>query len=503
MRISKIARRLIVYFSVALLLFALIAGGAFAVLSSQHTMALYRRDLQTRAETVAKTMYGFLSGTAKPIRNNGGHGGGEHSGTGFGAYMTYLDELAMADVWVVDSESKTITPGSGHHTQEIVYGELPPDGEELIDRALRGETAFSESFSGFLGERTLSVGVPIRRDPSSEPLGAVLLHIPVQAISDDVAGGLQTLLFSVLAALLLAVPAAILLSLKFTRPLSRMKDTAARLAEGDLTAKNGISRDDEFGELAQAMDQMGDRLQETALERERLEQTRRDFISNISHELRTPVTVLRGSLEALVDGVITEPEQVEEYQRQMLAESKNLQRLVDDLLELSRLENADFQIEKGPVDLRQLAEDAARSMRRVAEPKGVRLETKMEAGEFAVLGDYGRLRQMLITVMDNAVKFSPEGETVRLCLKNGEEGCTISVTDHGPGIAPELLPQIFQRFRRAEGGANPSGTGLGLPIAQQIASRHGVKIDVFSRPGHTEFRFLFPPAREGEFTQNS
>lgn len=503
MRISKIARRLIVYFSVALLLFALIVGGAFAALSSQRTMALHRRNLQARAETVAKTMYGFLSGTAKPIRSGGGHGNGEHSGTGFGAYMTYLDELAMADVWVVDSESKTITPGSDHHMQTIVYGELPPDGEELIDRALQGETAFSESFSGFLGERTLSVGVPIRRDESSEALGAVLLHTPVQAISDDILDGLRTLLISVLAALLLAVLAAILLSLKFTRPLGRMKDTAARLAEGDLTAKNGISRDDEFGELARAMDQMGDRLQETALERERLEQTRRDFVSNISHELRTPVTVLRGSLEALVDGVITEPAQVEEYQRQMLAESKNLQRLVDDLLELSRLENADFKIEKGPVELRQLAEDAARSMRRVAEPKGVRLEMEAEAGEFAVIGDYGRLRQMLITVMDNAVKFSPAGETVLLRLQNTEDGYALSVTDHGPGIPPQQLSQIFQRFKRAEGGANASGTGLGLPIARQIASRHGVKIDVSSHPGHTEFLFLFPPARGEEFTQNS
>lgn len=508
MKLSKIARRLILYFSVALVLFSLIVGGAFTLLSARRTMDMHRKELQTKAENVASSMYGFLSGTAPAMGNGAGSHKSEHSGnslhgTGYGAYMRFLDQLVMADVWVVDSDSMTITPSSEHHMDVIEYGELPPDGEEVIDRALLGETAFSEGFSGFWEQPTLTVGVPIRKDADSEPLGAVLLHTPVSGISDAVLDSLNTMLLSLLPALLLSILAGILLSLRFTRPLSRMQDTAARLAEGDLNARNRVYQNDEIGQLARSMDSMADRLEAASREREQQEQARLDFFSNISHELRTPVTVLRGSLEALVDGVITEPEQVGEYQRQMLAESKNLQRLVDDLLELSRLENADFQIEKGPVDLRQLAEDAARSMRRVAEPKGVRLETEMEAGEFAVLGDYGRLRQMLITVMDNAVKFSPEGEAVRLCLKNGEEGCEISVTDHGPGIAPELLPQIFQRFRRAEGGANPSGTGLGLPIARQIASRHGVKIDVFSRPGHTEFRFLFPPAREEEFTQNS
>lgn len=121
MKHSKIACRLILYFSAALLLFALIVGGAFTFLSARHTMELRRQDLQGRAETIAKTVYGFLSGTAKPM--NGEHsgkgqgkasGGNPLHGTGFGAYMRFLDDIAMADVWVVDSNSKTITPGSEH-----------------------------------------------------------------------------------------------------------------------------------------------------------------------------------------------------------------------------------------------------------------------------------------------------------------------------------------------------------------------------------------------------
>ncbi len=492
-RHSKIALRLLCYFSAALLIFSVIVGGSFALLSYRQTVDLNRRELQKKAESVASTVYSFLSGTARPM------GGGHHSkesdegayhGTGFGAYMRYVGALTMADVWVVDSDSKTITPGSEHHMAPFVYGELPPDGEEVIDRALKGETCFSESFSGVLGERTLSVGVPIRESETEEPLGAVLLHTPVQGITDAVWDGLRTLLLCVLAALVLAFLASYLLSLKFTRPLERMRATAARIAEGDFAAKNGLKQKDEIGDLAADMDRMADRLAEAAQESRRLEQSRRDFISNISHELRTPVTVLRGSLEALVDGVVDDSVQIREYQRQMLTESKHLQRLVDDLLELSRLQNPDFKIEKAPLELRQLLEGAARSMRRVAEPKGVRLETSFSEGAFPFVGDYGRLRQMLITVLDNAVKFSPAGGTVTLSLIRQEGRAVAAVTDQGPGFPPEQMKQIFQRFQSG-GENNKTGTGLGLPIAKEIAERHGVEIQAESRPGHTEFRFRF------------
>lgn len=503
-RHSKIALRLLCYFSAALLLFSVVVGSSFALLSYRQTMDLNRRELQRKAESVATTVSGFLSGTAQTAR--GGHHGGQSQehGEGFGSYMRYVSVLTGADVWVVDSDSKTITPCSSHHTVSVQYGELPADGETVIDRALEGDTCFSESFSGVLGERTLSVGVPIRQEGSSAILGAVLLHTPVQGITDTVWKGWETLLFCVLAALLAAFLMSYLLSLKFTRPLERMRLTAERIAEGDFTAKNGLAQKDEIGDLAADMDRMADRLAEAAAESARQEQARRDFMSNISHELRTPVTVLRGSLEALVDGVVDDPAQVEEYQRQMLAESKNLQRLVDDLLELSRLQNVDFKIEKAPLELRQLLEDVARSMRRVAEPKGVRLETSFDEGSFPFVGDYGRLRQMVVVVLENAVKFSPAGESVTLSLARQEDNPVVSVTDHGPGFPQERAEKIFQRFQSG-GKDNKTGTGLGLPIAREIAQRHGIVIQPESKPGRTEFRFVFPqtpPVESGQNRQN-
>lgn len=181
----------------------------------------------------------------------------------------------------------------------------------------------------------------------------------------------------------------------------------------------------------------------------------------------------------------------------MLRESLHLQRLVDDLLELTRLQNADFRIEKAPLELRQLAEDVRRSARRLAEPKGVVLHLESGPQEFSFTGDYGRLRQMLLVVVDNAIKFSPPDETVSMRLFQQDGEPALSITDHGPGISPEDLPRIFERFRTSGTVENRTGTGLGLPIARQIAVRHGITIQVESRPGNTVFTFLFRSA-DGE-----
>lgn len=514
MKRNRIALRLSLYFFMALLLFALVLGGVFTFFSTRQTLAFYREDLQNRAETISEAMFEFLSGSA-PQMNDGncgqgngqgrGQGNGQGNGmgvgnslhgTGFGAYMRFLDDIAMADVWVVDADSRAITPGAQHAW--IEYGELPEDGEEVIRRALEGETVFSEGFSDLLGEATLSVGVPIGGKAGEAPLGAVLLHSPVQGVSDSVSGSVKTLLLSMILALVLAVTTGILLSLKFTKPLTLMKAMADQLAAGDFSAQNNLAMNDEIGQLASTMDQLAGRLAEASQESERLEQARRNFISDISHELRTPITVMRGSLEALADGVVSDSRQVEEYHRQMLRECMHLQRLVEDLLELSRLQNPDFKIECGSLELRQLSEDVVRAMRRVAEQKNVPLETSLEPGSFPLEGDYLRLRQMLLIVMDNAVKFSPEKKAVKFSLFRQNGRPVIEISDQGPGISQEEVSRIFQRFQKGGGEKNTVGTGLGLPIAQQIALRHQIEIQVETGGEGACFRFLFPLRKDGE-----
>ena len=265
-----------------------------------------------------------------------------------------------------------------------------------------------------------------------------------------------------------------------------MNTSALRLSAGDYTAKTGVRQKDEIGMLANSIDQLSDRLLAAQSESERLEELRRSFVANISHELKTPVTVIRGSLEALCDGVITDPEQMQNYHRQMLKESLFLQRLINDLLDLSKLQNTEFQIEMQPLNLCDILSDAVRSAEHLAQKKEIELQLQLDVPALPITGDYGRLRQMLLIVLDNAIKFSPPHSTVELALSNR----VVSVTDHGKGIAADELPHIFDRFYKAASADNQTGSGLGLAIAKQIAERHGVAVAVTSTAG-TGSRFTF------------
>ena len=152
------------------------------------------------------------------------------------------------------------------------------------------------------------------------------------------------------------------------------------------------------------------------------------------------------------------------------------------MLELSRLQNAQFHIEMEMINLADVILDSMRAMSRIAEEKGIAIRVD-KLQPFAVLGDYGRLRQLMIILLDNAVKFSPEGETVHIAVKKRADTCEVSVIDHGCGMDDEALKRIFDRYFYSRSGSNPSGTGLGLPIAREIAYRHGSELLCSSRPG--------------------
>lgn len=221
-------------------------------------------------------------------------------------------------------------------------------------------------------------------------------------------------------------------------------------------------------------------------------QISRDFISSVSHELRTPVAVLRGSLEALCDGVIYEPGQVSEYHRQMLRESIYLQRLVNDLLEFSRLQNDDFEIVMEPVNVYDVINDVCRSLRKIATDKKINLTYENNGQNIFINADYMRIRQMFIVVIDNAIKFTDPGGKVEIKSGFFYGRPMISVSDNGCGIEESELGSIFLKFHRTVSDKNRSGSGLGLAIAEKIAKRHNIDINVRSRAGcGTEFGFIF------------
>lgn len=471
----KIAVKLTLYFSATLLLFSLIIGGVFITLFRNHTMEVHRSDLEKRAVTMSDTLSKLIDGTSTGWSGNG-------MGGGYRAYLRFLDDIAMADVWIVDENLQLLMSGVGG--MQYHYADLPQNAEAVVKTVFEGDTVFSEGFSDLLNSPTLTVGTPIKSD--GLVMGALLLHSPVQGIDDATTRGIYILAISMIVALLLSVILSIILSLNFTKPLKNIKNSAMQLANGDYSAKTGVHLNDEIGELALSVDCLSERLDLASHQSETLDQLRRDFVANISHELRTPVTVIRGSLEAICDHVVTDPEQVKSYHHQMLIECLYLQRLVNDLLDLSRLQNTQFKMELQEVNLCEVLGDVVRSAQHIAQAKSIAINFEQDTKVCTLIGDYGRLRQMFFIILDNAIKFSRQGEVVTVLYKDN----SVFIRDHGIGIAQEDLPFVFDRFYKAKSENNKSGTGLGLAIAKQIAERHEIVVSVCSTENEgTEFQF--------------
>lgn len=471
---SKIRWRLLLYFSGSFLVFSLIIGLVFSALFFRHNMQIHKAELENRSVRIAESLADLLP--QGPGRNQG-HG--TMGRMGYGAYLRFIDDIAMTDVWIVDRNLALIT--RGHGQADLAYGDLPPGAEATITAALDGQSAFSESFGALLGAPSITVATPIAI-AHGEVAGVVLMHERIDNIWGATFNGLFILLLGIGAAILISFFVAGTLAAHFTRPLDKMKAAALKISGGDYAVKTNVAQDDEIGALAAALDEMAAKLDAASRERTKLDQLRRDFVANISHELRTPVTVIRGSLEALCDKVVTKPDLVDNYHRQMLSESIHLERLVADLIDLARLQNPDLAMDMEQVDLKEIVTDTVRGIRRVAEGKQVEVGFSSAGDDFSAWGDYSRLRQMVLILLDNAVKFSPVGGAVQVTLTNTQDRTILSVTDEGPGIAPKDLPYIFERFYKQRSEANKSGTGLGLAIAKQIAVKHGAVLEAKNRP---------------------
>lgn len=497
MRKRSIAFKLGLYFSLALLAFALVAGSVFFLLFKKQNVALTQKQLEDRAGAIADTFGTFISaeGSRDGKHGEGSRGAGNGNGMGYAAYIRFLDDIAMADVWVVDADHNLVTPSTheGHQTPASTYNyaDLPADAETVVDQAFGGQVTASEGFSGLLNAPTLTVGAPVR-DSSGNIQAVVLLHSPVEGIESAANEGFRTLAISLCVALVIGIGFAVLLARSFTKPMKEMQVMAGRLAGGDYTAASHIKRQDEIGQLAGSLDTLSHQLKLSSEEHERFQKMQQAFFSNISHELKTPVTVLCGSLEALAGGVVTDPAQVAAYHQEMYAESLALKRLVNDLLDLSRLQNAEFSLNLEQVNLCDIISEVRRSAENMAKEKELTVTTEVDTGVYFMQGDYLRLRQLLMIAMSNAIKFSPRGGQIEMRLSEH----TLTITDHGCGISAEDQKHIFERFYKTLSEENAEGTGLGLPIAKEIAERHKIGLTVTSEEGQGTTVTLELPGKE-------
>lgn len=514
-RSHSLADKLAVWFSVSILLVAVVIGIVFTILFQNYTEKVNKEHMKQTAVSVSTVISNLIherDGSFGDIFKDKGYKGDKigkyppeipNNDFNDGANI-YVDgprlirtikEITDAEVWLVDSSGNIFTTtheiGSGY-AHDYLYETLSGEAQHFINEIFEdgGYDVYGESFSDVFNEDTLTMGVPIYSTRDGV-VGAVLLHSPKTGVTESFENGLLILFASLGLALIVGSVLSIIISRVIVKPLKKINKTAMKISEGEYETKTNVSSNDEIGELAQTMDDMGEKLQQAEKESLKLQKMRQDFVANISHELRTPVTVIRGSLEALCEGVVSEPKMVEEYHSQLLNESIYMQRMVNDLLDLSRLQNPDFSININEFNLRDCISDAVRSAKRIAAEKSINVEFECDEEDvcFMIIGDYDRIRQMVLIILDNAIKFTDDiNNSVKIVLKSNE----LSISNIGPGISQEDLPYIFDRFYKSRSEQNKNGTGLGLAIAKQIAIRHNVCVEVTSVQNEiTTFKFVF------------
>lgn len=411
--------------------------------------------------------------------------------------IEFIQKVNQWDIYTV-SNPDAINPMGSNMENFATFADIEatPELKEYVDilkGAFRGYPMTREKYDQMYEKQTITVGYPIYGGDKTEAVGAVLVKRIIEDQPQIISSSLSLIVISSVAALGISFVIIIIFATELSMPISRMRVTALELAAGNYHSKTGINRDDEIGDLAKTVDILSDKLLENDLERKNLDQMRVDFFANVSHELRTPITVIRAYTETLSDGVVKDEEKVSQYYERMLSECKSMERLVGDLLTLSKMQNPDFAIEKEPVNLQQVFDDIIRSAGTIAEKKQITIEVLKDSPISMIIGDYDRLRQMFMVILDNAIKFSEENKKVHINLSKSDK-IKVSIRDEGVGIEPSDLGNIFEKFYKSNLRHNASGTGLGLAIAKQIAIKHKGSIEVKSTPGvGSEFIFTFPP----------
>lgn len=311
---------------------------------------------------------------------------------------------------------------------------------------------------------------------------------PGSGLANFRAGLFEALGYALGAAALAAFAVSILLSRRIIAPLERMAAAAERIAEGHYNERVEIQGEDELAQLGRRFNQMAEKL-------ESIEAMRRRLIGDVSHELRTPLTTIAGYMEGLMDGVL--PANAETY-AQIQREAERLERLVNDLQELSRVESGAFSLHLRPLVLAEVVQTTVKRLGPAYEKKGVRLQWELPASLPPVRADEDRLIQVLTNLLGNALAYTPPGGSVTLTAARSNGQVQISIRDTGIGIPAASLPHIFDRFYRVDPSRSRAagGSGIGLTIAKALVEAHGGSIRAESEgegKGST-FTFTLPTA---------
>ena len=409
------------------------------------------------------------------------------------ATRAYLNRMAEkvnrefgAYIAVMDRGGNVMTNSQTAYNEDPEFMESL-NGEEItqaFQRILAGETIRLRSESG--QAPTFTVGVPFMM--GNTVTGAVFIRTKAQQIEGGLSGILGRIALLAAGVLVLSGVAVFVFVKRRLKPLKQLEAAAATIAEGDFSVQVDERKGDrELRELSGAFNTMTRKLQG-------VETGRREFVANVSHELRSPITSIKGFAEGMADGVIPAEEQPK-YLRLVADESKRLSGLIDDLLALSRLERDDAKPEMTVFDVNEMLRRAVICRMNDLEEKKIDVSCDFEEDSCPVRADSDRIEQVVINLLDNAIKFTPEGGSIRLESATHDGIAEITVRDSGSGVAPEDRERIFDRFFTADRAHTAGkGTGLGLSICKRIMEMHGQGIRLLETETGAAFRFTLEKA---------
>lgn len=390
------------------------------------------------------------------------------------AVSIYLD----SDIWIVDSRGVIIADSSQKNQNTTI---------ENFDPTARGNRTYIVGrYYNRFDTDVMSVSAPITGNMNT--YGYVLIHMPMSRILEEQYDVLNIVYITSLILFLLSLIILLVFTTVVYLPLKKITAGANEYAAGNLSHDIPVKSHDEMGYLANTLNYMSDQLNE-------MEEYQRKFIANISHDFRSPLTSIKGYLEAILDGTIPE-ELYQKYLNIVISETDRLNKLTQGMLTLNSLDSKGY-LSRSNFDINRIIKDTAASFEGTCNTRGITFELTFSNNIQMVYADLGKIQQVLYNLIDNAIKFSKDDSVIYLQTSVRFEKIFISVKDTGIGIPREQQKKIWERFYKTDlsRGKDKRGTGLGLSIVKEIVQAHGENIDVISTEGvGTEFVFSLPKA---------
>lgn len=478
MRLSMFSRLLIVFLAVILVCVAVLSALSYinlrdnAINNRMNALKTQARDMAYLAGRLSYDSFSSMLSSGSTTED----------------YMkwksTRIYQEYNAYIMVVDRSGKTyLYYNEATLRDETLQSALADaDFADAMEQALRGQEVVRQtrSASGPL----FTVAVPWVQESLYTGQRTVMGFILIQTAAQTVHASYQGLIWQTLLAaagmFLLAAAVVFWIARQMSRPLAAMASAATEMARGNFAARAPEEGGREMLELSQAFNQMAAQLST-------LEQSRRDFVANVSHELRSPITSIQGFAQGMLDGTIP-PEEHQRFLQVVVDETHRLSKLINNLLNLSRMENEETNLAMTDFDVNELARRVLISRMTQIDEKQLEIDVQFASDACFVHADADQIQQVIINLLDNAVKFTPEGGTITLSTREAGNAVALRVKDNGKGILPQDAPHIFDRFYKADKAHTVGkGTGLGLAICRRIMERHGQTIRLVSGEGGAEF----------------